>query len=148
MHRVAHVGELLHGLGEVAHVLDKALDIARGGAARERELRAHHNYGHVTHIAHQAHERHHQAGEELRAPARDEQTVVFLVELCHGSIGAVEHLDDVLTGEVFLDNAVDGAEDLLLLAKVWLREVHHHAHDHGGDRQRDHDDASERQTDG
>ena len=65
-----------------------------------------------------------------------------------GGVGAVEDLDDVLAGEVLLDDAVDGAEDLLLLAEVRLREAHHHAHDHGCHRQGDHDDAGERQADG
>ena len=70
------------------------------------------------------------------------------VELLDRGLGAVEYLNDVLAGKVLLDNAVDGAQDLLLLAEVRLREVNHHGHDHGGDGQRDHDDAGERQTDG
>ena len=148
LHRVAHVGQLLHGLGEVAHVLDEALDVAGGGIAGKGELGTHHDDGHVAGVAHERHERHHEAGEELRAPAGDKEAVVLLVELSHGLLGAVEDLNDVLTCEIFLDDAVHRAQHLLLLAEVGLREVHHHAHDHAGDGQRDDDDAGERQADG
>ena len=148
LHRVGHVGELLDRLREVAHVLDEALDVAGGRLADERELRAHHDDAHVAHVAHEAHERHHQAGEELAAPAAHEQAVVLNLEVGHGALGAVEHLDDVLAREVLLHDAVHGAEHPLLLAEVLLREVHHHEHDHHRDRQREHGDAGERQADG
>ena len=81
LHRVAHVAQLLHGLRKVAHVLDKALDVAGRGIAGQRELRAHHDNAHVTHVAHQAHKRHHQARQELRTPATNKQAVVLTVEL-------------------------------------------------------------------
>ena len=148
LQRVAHVAELLHRLGEVADVLDEGLDVAGSGVSGEGKLGAHDDHAHVAHVTHEAHERHHEAGEELRAPAGDEQAVVLLVELLHGGVGAVEDLDDVLAGEVLLDDAVHGAEDLLLLAEVRLREVDHHDHDEGGRRQREHGDARERQADG
>ena len=69
------------------------------------------------------------------------------VELLDRSLGAVEHLNDVLAGKILLDNAVDGAQDLLLLAEVRLREVNHHHQDNRGGRQREHGDAGERQAD-
>ena len=69
------------------------------------------------------------------------------VELLDRGLGAVEHLDDVLAGKVLLDNAVDGAQDLLLLAEVRLREVNHHGQDNRGGGQCEHGDAGERQAD-
>ena len=147
LHRVGDVGQLLDRLREVAHVLDEALDVAGHRLAGKGELRAHHNDAHVAHVAYEAHERHHQAGEELAAPRAREQAVVLRLEVGDGRLGAVEHLDDVLAGEVLLHDAVHGAEHLLLLAEVALREVHDHAHDHHGDRQREHGDARERQAD-
>ena len=111
---------------KVANILDKALDVAGRGIAGQRELRAHYDNAHVTHVAHQAHKRHHQARQELRAPATNKEAVVLAVELLDRSLGAVEHLNDVLAGKILLDNAVDGAQDLLLLAEVRLREVNHH----------------------
>ena len=147
LHRVAHVAQLLHRLRKVAHVLDKALDVAGRGIAGQRELRAHHNNAHVTHVAHQAHKRHHQARQELRTPAANKESVVLTVELFDRGFGAVEHLNDVLAGKVLLDNAVDGTQDLLLLAEVRLREVNHHHQDNRGGRQREHGDAGERQAD-
>ena len=69
------------------------------------------------------------------------------VELLDRGFGAVEHLNDVLAGKVLLDNAVDGAQDLLLLAEVRLREVNHHGQDNRGGGQREHGDAGERQAD-
>ena len=109
LHRVAHVAQLLHGLRKVANVLDKALNVAGRGIAGQRELRAHHDDAHVAHVAHQAHKRHHQARQELRAPATNKEAVVLTVELLDRSLGAVEHLNDVLAGKILLDNAVDGA---------------------------------------
>ena len=53
----------------------------------------------------------------------------------------------MLFRSVLLDDAVDGAQDLLLLAEVRLREVNHHGQDNRGCRQREHGDAGERQTD-
>ena len=147
LHRVAHVAQLLHGLRKVAHVLDEALDVAGRGIAGQRELRTHHDDAHISHVAHQAHERHHQARQELRAPATNKEAVVLTVEFLDRGLGAVEHLNDVLAGKVFLDNAVDGTQDLLLLAEVRLREVNHHHQDNRGGRQREHGDASERQAD-
>ncbi len=148
LQRVTHVAKLLDRLGEVAHVLDEALDVTGGGRASKRELGAHHDDAHVAHVSHERHERHHEAREELGAPAGDEQAVVLLVELGHGGVGAVEDLDDVLAGEVLLDDAVHGTQHLLLLAEVGLREVDHHDHDERGGRQREHGDARERQADG
>ena len=52
-----------------------------------------------------------------------------------------------MTGKVLLDNAVDGAQNLLLLAEVRLREVNHYGQDNRGCRQREHGDAGERQAD-
>ena len=147
LHRVTHVAQLLHGLREVANVLDKALDVAGRGIAGQRELRAHHNDAHVAHVAHQAHKRHHQARQELRAPATNKEAVVLTVELLDRGLGAVEHLNDVLAGKVFLDNAVDGAQNLLLLSEVRLREVNHHGQDNRCCRQREHGDAGKRQAD-
>ena len=147
LHRVAHVAQLLHGLRKVANVLDKALDVAGRGIAGQRELRAHHDDAHVAHVAHQAHKRHHQARQELRAPATNKEAVVLTVELFNRGLGAVEHLNDVLAGKVLLDNAVDGAQNLLLLAEVRLREVNHHGQDNRGGRQREHGDAGKRQAD-
>ena len=69
------------------------------------------------------------------------------VELLDRGLGAVEHLDDVLAGKVLLDNAVDGAQDLLLLTEVRLREVNHHGQDNRGGGQREHGNAGERQAD-
>ena len=69
------------------------------------------------------------------------------VELLDRGLGAVEHLNDVLAGKVLLDNAVDGAQNLLLLAEVRLREVNHYGQDNRGCRQREHGDAGERQAD-
>ena len=69
------------------------------------------------------------------------------VELLDRGFGAVEHLNDVLAGKVLLDNAVDGTQDLLLLAEVRLREMNHHHQDNRGGRQREHGDAGERQAD-
>ena len=132
LHRVAYVAQLLHGLRKVANVLDKALDVAGRGIAGQRELRAHHDDAHVAHVAHQAHKRHHQARQELRAPATNKEAVVLTVELLDRGLGAVEHLNDILAGKVLLDNAVDGAQDLLLLAEVRLREVNHHGQDNRG----------------
>ena len=147
LHGVAHVGQLLDGLGEVAHVLDEALDVAGGRVAGKRQARAHHHDGHVAGVAHQAHERHHEAREKLRAPTRGEQLVVLLVKGGDGVVCAVEDLDDVLAGKVLFDKAVDLAQNVLLRAEVRLREVHHGAHDHGGHGQGDHHDARERQAD-
>ena len=147
LHRIAHVAQLLHRLRKVAHVLDKALDVAGRGVAGQRELRAHHDDAHVAHVAHQAHKRHHQARQELRAPTTNKEAVVLTVELLDRGLGAVEYLNDVLTGKVLLDNAVDGAQDLLLLAEVRLREVNHHGQDNRGCRQREHGDAGKRQAD-
>lgn len=147
LHRVAHVAQLLPGLRKVAHVLNEALDVAGRGVTSQRELRAHHDDAHVAHVAHQAHKRHHQARQELRAPTAHKEAVVLFVELLDRGLGAVEHLNDVLAGKVLLDDAVDGAQDLLLLAEVRLREVNHHGQDNRGCRQREHGDAGERQTD-
>ena len=69
------------------------------------------------------------------------------VELLDRGFGAVEHLNNVLAGKILLDNAVDGAQDLLLLAEVRLREVDHHHEDNCGGRQREHGDTRERQAD-
>ena len=147
LHRVAHVAQLLHGLRKVANVLDKALDVAGRGIAGQRELRAHHDDAHVAHVAHQAHKRHHQARQELRAPATNKEAVVLTVELLDRGLSAVEHLDDVLAGKVLLDNAVDGAQNLLLLSEVRLREVNHYGQDNRCCRQRKHGDAGKRQAD-
>ena len=147
LHRVAHVAQLLHGLRKVANVLDKALDVAGRGIAGQRELRTHHDDAHVAHVAHQAHKRHHQARQELRAPATNKEAVVLAVEFLDRGLGAVEHLDDVLAGKVLLDDAVDGAQNLLLLAEVRLREVNHHHQDNRGCRQREHGDAGKWQAD-
>ena len=147
LHRVAHVAQLLHRLRKVAHVLDKALDVAGRGIAGQRELRTHHDDAHVTHVTHQAHKRHHQARQELRTPATNKEAVVLTVELFDRGLGAVEHLNDVLAGKVLLDNAVDGAQNLLLLAEVRLREVNHYGQDNRGGRQREHGDAGKRQAD-
>ena len=112
LHRVGDVGQLLDRLREVAHVLDEALDVAGARGAVEAEPRAHHHDAHVAHVAHEAHERHHQAGEELAAPRAREQAVVLPLELLDAGVGTVEDLDDALSREVLLHDAVLPVEQL------------------------------------
>ena len=116
-----HLGD---GLRETAQILDERLNAADGHAAACRHRCAQNAHHNVAEIAHKAHDRLHQAGEELRLPARVIELFVFALEFLHGARFAVKCLHDDVPAVHFLHVAVHRAEVFLLADEIFLRGFH------------------------
>ena len=144
LQHVGHLRQLRDGLREVAYILHERLDVTDGHGAAHGKERAHAYHGNVSEIRHEVHERLHDAREELGTPARGVQAVVLHVEVSHGALLAIEHLDDVLAREALLDDAVHTSQDDLLLPEVALRGAHHDEHEQKRQRNGEERDARKR----
>ena len=98
-HGLEHIGHLCHlgdGLGEVAHVLDKGLDITDLNGTGSGQNGAEHGHSNIAQVTDKLHDGLHEAGEKLRLPRRLVQFFVGLAELVEHGLLAVECAHDVM----------------------------------------------------
>ena len=70
LQHVADLGQLLDGLGEVAHILDERLDVTNGDDAARGKNAAGNGHCYIAQVAHKGHDGLHQAGKELFESAK------------------------------------------------------------------------------
>ena len=121
MQHVADLGQLLDGLGEVAHILDERLDVTNGDDAARGKNAAGNGHCYIAQVAHKGHDGLHQAGKELAFPGGFKQAVVGFVKIIQNGIFAVERFDHIVAGIYFLHLAVHGARTFCWARKYfWL----------------------------
>ena len=122
---------LLRELADRAGELAREVDEDRQAADVEPPQRAEHaadaRRERIGNLAGVAHDRTHHAAEELRLLLLAAQVVVEQAELLLADVLVVEHLDDLLPGDVFLDVAVQRAERRLLGDVVLAAVLHQDA---------------------
>ena len=148
LQHVADLGQLLDGLGEVAHILDERLDVTNGDDAARGKNAAGNGHCYIAQVAHKGHDGLHQAGKKLAFPGGFKQAVVGFVKIIQNGIFAVERFDHIVAGIYFLHLAVHGAQNFLLGAEIFLAEPDHQQHQRHRDRQDQNGNQRHRGADG
>gem|GEM_PF-2878692 len=147
LHLIEYLCDLLHGLGEVLHILDKRLNVTNGDRAANRQQTAGQCHSGITQIAHEHHDRLHQARQELGFPCGVVQGIVGFLKLLHHVLFLIIRLNHCMTGVGFFHLSVDVSQIFLLLLEVLLGFFHHQRNQSYGNRENYHSDQSHQRRD-
>ena len=142
-HAVARRGgglQLRHALrdrrqrrGEQAHIEDEGRDDAELDAAVHHERSAQHAHGDIAEVADDVHQRLHDAGKELALAVCLIDGAVHAAERLLDPVIRARNAHDVMAGIHLFNIAVQRAEALLPVDKVFLRALHDDEHEHKAD---------------
>ena len=135
LQHIGDIGDLLDGLREAAHILDKRLNVAHGDGAVQRKEAAQNTDAHIAQVADKVHQRHHHAGEKLAFPGRVIQVIVDFVERLDAFFFTVEGRYHQMTAIHLLHVSVGVAQISLLLLEKGLAALDHVANDDEAQRQ-------------
>ena len=121
LQHIGHLRNLLNGIGKVAHILNKRLDITDGDDILNRQECTGNRHRYIAKVAHKHHDRLHHTRQELRFPCGIVQHLIDFVKLITYRLFAMEHLNHHVTAVNFFHLAVDVSQIILLRAEVFLR---------------------------